>query len=253
MPDSPTRTPSDPQAGGPATPEPATPAGSAPTGHRLAARRRTPTQRRSQERLARIVHAAGELCGERGVQGVTMEAIAERAGTSIGSLYQFFPNRDSLLQALAERNVADLDALLETGDAPELAALPLPELVDAVLQPFVVFHREHPGYFAVLFAPQGSTALRAIRGRLRARLRRRVDGLFLLRAPHLSAAKRRRLALTAVEAGRALMQFIEHGVPPHERHAQRLELRAMLVAYLSPWLAPAAPAARSARERGEER
>lgn len=198
--------------------------------------RRTPTQRRSRERLSRIVLAAGELCGERGVDAVTMEAIAERARTSIGSLYQFFPNRDALLQALAERNVADLEELLDARDAPEVATLALPELVEATLAPFVAFHEAHPGYFAVIFAPQGSVALRAISGRLRARLRRRVEGLFRLRAPHLSPLKRRRLALTAVEAARALMQYIEKNVPPAERRAQRAELRAMLVAYLEPWL-----------------
>lgn len=198
--------------------------------------RRTPTQRRSQERLARIVLAAGELCAERGVDGVTMEAIAERADTSIGSLYQFFPNRDALLQALAERNVADLDALLDARDEPDVAALPLADLVDSVLAPFVAFHEAHPGYFAVLFAPQGSAALRAVRVRLRARLLRRVEELFRLRAPRLSPIKRRRLAITAVEAGRALMQYIEQSVPPADRRAQRVELRAMLVAYLEPWL-----------------
>ena len=198
--------------------------------------RRTPTQRRSQERLERIVRATGELCGELGVDGVTMEAIAERADTSIGSLYQFFPNRDAWLQMLAERNVADLDVLLDARDAPEIAALPLPELVDAMIAPFVSFHEAHPGHFEVLFSQSGSTALRGIRGRLRAHLRRRVERLFRLRAPQLSPVKRRRLALTAVEAGRALMQYIEHTVPPNERRAYRAELQSMLVAYLEPWL-----------------
>lgn len=179
-----------------------------------------------------------------------MEAIAERAGTSIGSLYQFFPNRDALLQTLAERNVADLNTVLDARDTPDMIALPLPELVDSMLAPFVHFHEAHPGYFSVLFAPQGSTALRAIRGRLRARLLRRVEGLFRLRAPHLSPTKRRRLAITAVEASRALMQYIEQGVPPAERRAQRVELRAMLVAYLEPFLGAGRSEERVARGEG---
>ena len=202
----------------------------------LGATRRMPRQRRSQERLARIVHAAGELCAERGVDAVTMDAIAERAGTSIGSLYQFFPNRDALLHALAERNVADLDALLDASDEPDVASLTLPALVDAVLEPFVAFHEAHPGYFAVLFAPQGSHALTALRGRLRARLLGRVERLFRQRSPALAPTRRRRMAITVVEAARALMQYIEQAVPATERRAQRDELRSMLVAYLAPWL-----------------
>ncbi|HEX6630028.1 MAG TPA: TetR family transcriptional regulator [Gemmatimonadaceae bacterium] len=198
--------------------------------------RRVPRQRRSQERLARITRAAGELCAEVGPAAATMEAIAARAGTSIGSLYQFVPNRDALLHAVAAAYVADLDVLLDARDEPATARLPLPALVDAVLEPFEHFHRTHPGYFAILFAPQGSDALGALRGRLRARLLARVEALFRVRAPALGPARRRRLALTAVECGRALLQYVEQSVPPAERRAMRAELRAMLVAYLAPWL-----------------
>jgi AcrR family transcriptional regulator len=165
-----------------------------------------------------------------------MEAIAARAGTSIGSVYQFFPNRDALLHAVAEGYVADLVALLEADDGADVARLPLPALVDAVLAPFDRFHETHPGYFAILFAPAGSAALGALRGRLRTRLQRRAESIFRARAPRLSPARRRRLALTAVEAARALVQHIETGVPAAERRAMRLELRAMLVAYLAPAL-----------------
>lgn len=201
------------------------------------ATRRVPTQRRSQERLARIARAAGELCAELGADGVTMEAIAARAETSIGSLYQFFPNRDALLHDVAERYVADLFELLDAADeAPDVPTLPLEALVGAVLEPFVAFQREHPGYFAILFAPQGSEALHAVRGRLRERLTRRMERLLAARAPKLPPAKRRRLAITAVEAARALLQFIEVSVPRGARRALRDETRAMLVAYLAPWV-----------------
>lgn len=202
--------------------------------------RRVPTQKRSLERLERIARAAGELCSELGADAVTMEGISARAETSIGSLYQFYPNKDALLQAVAERYVDDLLALLDASDASDagdIAGLPLDSLVDALLEPFVAFHSAHPGYFAILFAPQGSEALRSVRGRLRDRLAQRVERLFEARAPRLEPTKRRRLALTAVEASRALMQYIEVSVPRGERRAMREELHAMLVAYLAPWMA----------------
>ena len=217
----------------PATPDPAS---RRPT---PVAARRVPTQRRSQERLERIARAAGELCAEVGADAVTMEGISARAATSIGSLYQFFPNKDALLHAVAERYVDDLFALLDASDAADardIAGLPLEGLVDALLEPFVAFHRAHPGYFAILFAPQGSEALRSVRGRLRERLAQRVERLFQARAPRVPAVKRRRLALTAVEASRALLQYIEVGVPRAGRREMREELRTMLVAYLEPWM-----------------
>jgi AcrR family transcriptional regulator len=198
--------------------------------------RHAPTQRRSHERLARIARAAGELCAQVGADAVTMEAIAERAETSIGSLYRFYPNRDALLEAVAERYVAELGAVLdgEEGATERLAALPIGELVDAILEPFVAFHRAHPGYFAILFAPQGSAALRAVRGRLRQRLAARLEALLALRAPRVAAERRRRVALTTVEAARALLQFIERTVPRAEQAPMRQEMRALLVAYLGP-------------------
>ncbi|HET7450469.1 MAG TPA: TetR/AcrR family transcriptional regulator [Gaiellaceae bacterium] len=199
--------------------------------------RRVPTQQRSQERLARIARAAGDVCAEVGADAATMEAIAARAETSIGSLYQFYPNKDALLHAVAERYATDLFALLDGGDPPgDVATLPLEALVDAVLEPFVAFHQAHPGYFAILFAPQGSAALRVVRGRLRERLTRRAEQLFEARAPELPVVKRRRLAITSVESARALLQYIVTGVPRGEQRAMREELRAMLVAYLEPWL-----------------
>jgi AcrR family transcriptional regulator len=194
--------------------------------------RRVPTQQRSRDRLARIASAAGELCAEVGADAVTMEGIAARAGTSIGSLYQFFPNRDALLHFVAERYVEDLSRLLEPDEDPDAAHLPLEGLVDAVLSPFESFHHSHPGYFAVLFAPQGSAALATLRGRLRELLVARVERLLLLRAPALGAARRRTLALTATEAARALLQYAETHLPPARRRAMREELRVMLVAYL---------------------
>ncbi len=199
--------------------------------------RRVPTQRRSVERLARITRAAGELCAEQGADAVTMEAIARRAGTSIGSVYQFYPNRDALLHALAEQYVRDLFALIDAGDTPaDVARLPLEALVDALIEPFVEFHRAHPGYFAILFAPQGMESLRRVRGRLRDVLVERMEKLLQARAPRLSPSRRRRMAMTAVEAARAVLQFIETAVAPPEREALRDELRTMLVAYLRPTL-----------------
>jgi len=224
--------------------------------------RRVPTQRRSRERLARILHAAGELCADGGLDALTMEAIAQRAGTSIGSLYQFFPNQDTLVAAVAQRYVADLEPLLAESDAAAsdsaashsagaAPAPPIDALVDAVLEPFVRFHRTHPGYFAILFAPQGSAALARLRGGVRQRLVRRVETLLAERAPHLTPAKRRRLALTAVEAGRALLQYTEQSVPAGARRAMRTELRDMLVAYLAPWLER--PGARQGAPAAERR
>jgi len=64
-------------------------------------------QERGHRRIAAILEAAAALFTSRGVEGTTMSAIAAQSETSIGSLYQFFPNREALVEALAEQYLAD--------------------------------------------------------------------------------------------------------------------------------------------------
>ncbi len=74
--------------------------------------RRTPTQRRSRERVERMLAAATELIAEKGSDALRMAEVAERAGVSIGSLYQFFPDKAAVIRTLAERyNAAGRDCI----------------------------------------------------------------------------------------------------------------------------------------------
>lgn len=66
------------------------------------AKRKEPRQRRSRSTVESIKQAALLLLNEEGLQGCGADRIALRAGVSIGSLYQYFPNRESILIALYE-------------------------------------------------------------------------------------------------------------------------------------------------------
>lgn len=65
--------------------------------------RRPARQERSQATLERILDAAGRSFDEAGVEGSTMDAIARRAGISIGSVYRFFTDKDALVVTLMGR------------------------------------------------------------------------------------------------------------------------------------------------------
>ncbi|WP_236541566.1 TetR/AcrR family transcriptional regulator [Spiractinospora alimapuensis] len=81
----------------------------------MSAPRKRPRQQRSRETVEWILEAAEQLFVRDGYLGVTTNRVAERAGVSIGSLYQYFPNKDALLLELADRHAtAMVTALRET-------------------------------------------------------------------------------------------------------------------------------------------
>lgn len=65
--------------------------------------RRAPAQQRSRERLGRILAIASDLIAEKGSDQVRMSEVAELAGISIGSLYQYFPDKGAIVRTLAQR------------------------------------------------------------------------------------------------------------------------------------------------------
>jgi AcrR family transcriptional regulator len=116
-----------------------------------ASARRRPSQRRSQETVEAIVEAAAQVFERHGYAAGTTNRIAERAGVSIGTLYQYFSNKDEVLVAVFERHVAEGAAVV----APAVAGLrddPEPEpLLRDVLARMVELHAREPTLHRLLF------------------------------------------------------------------------------------------------------
>jgi AcrR family transcriptional regulator len=110
--------------------------------------RRVPRQARSKERVERILDAAAHVFAEAGYEAATTEAIAARAETSIGSVYQFFPNKDALFGAISARYFERVGALFEglMGRAREVA---WEELLDEAIDGFAAFDRTDLDFRAV--------------------------------------------------------------------------------------------------------
>jgi AcrR family transcriptional regulator len=107
--------------------------------------RRQPVQQRSAKRVERMLEACAALIDEVGYDGVTTTLIAERAGVAVGSLYQFFPDKRAVVQALTLRNVDRFSQ----GITAKLAETRLEhwwDAVDTIFDLFVAMHREIPGF-----------------------------------------------------------------------------------------------------------
>src|SRR5260370_19982682 len=81
--------------------------------HVVSRRPKTPTEERGEGRVSEVLSAADHLFATTGYEATTMSGIASLAGASIGSLYQFFPNKESIGAALLGRYMDEVVVLLE--------------------------------------------------------------------------------------------------------------------------------------------
>jgi AcrR family transcriptional regulator len=110
--------------------------------------RREPRQARSKARLAQILAAADAILAEEGVEGLTVRRIAERAGVPVGSLYQFFPDKGSVVDAVARAYIAEFDNLVDSL-VSSAASGDWSDPVGRIVDSFVALYRSHPGYVAL--------------------------------------------------------------------------------------------------------
>jgi AcrR family transcriptional regulator len=112
--------------------------------------RRVPVQGRSVARVRRMLDACADLVDEVGYEGLTTTLLAERAGVAIGSVYQFFPDKRAVVQALTQRNMeAYLQRLTDRfagGDFTHWW-----DGVDAGIDEYIAMHRMVPGFRTLHF------------------------------------------------------------------------------------------------------
>lgn len=79
------------------------------------ASKRTPVQARSRKVKATIMEAAHEVMRERGIRAITTNAIAEQAGIKVGSIYDYFPNKEAIIAEIYEEKLALVRSFLQVG------------------------------------------------------------------------------------------------------------------------------------------
>ncbi|WP_394339744.1 TetR family transcriptional regulator [Murinocardiopsis flavida] len=112
--------------------------------------RRLPAQQRSIARVQRMLDACAELLDENGYAELTTTRIAERASVAIGSVYQFFPDKRAVTQALGLRYLEMFSARVSARLAQESFGH-WPDAVDAIIDEYIVMHRTVPGFRSLHF------------------------------------------------------------------------------------------------------
>lgn len=203
--------------------------------------RRIPSQVRGERRVAELLEAAEVVIAEAGYEAATMSAIAERAGASIGSLYQFFPCKPAITQALRVDYAKQFNRMCEPL-AEQAKSLTLDDLVDRLIDLTIEFIESHPAFPALLDTPRRLRPSPVIRNQLR----EQMAGIFRAREPRLSKSETIRLATVTLQIMKALNHLYTE-LAPKQRRAFIQEFKMVLHSYLSTRLEPHAAERRSAK------
>lgn len=197
--------------------------------------RRVPTQERSRKRVEAILDAAATVFAETGFEAATTEAIAERAKTSIGSVYQFFPNKLALFEAVAGRSIdrsrAVIDDLLTEGGKD----LSWRELLDAAIDRFGALREADPDFRAMVTNFQLYGVYAEADKALHRHTIERVSAMVRHFAPAIPSAQRKIVATVVVEVLSAILLRSQREEPAFVKKLLE-ETKTLLYRYLAPYV-----------------
>lgn len=197
--------------------------------------RRVPQGERGRRRVALILEAAELELAEVGYDNLTTNAVAARAGISIGSIYQFYPNKEALVEALAERYHAEMRALYDRLFSALDPELTVRQMIDHLIDPLVAYNVSNKAFESLFCSPQAPMQQMTAVGALRAEIIGRANALFGARRPEMDASQRSIYVAVSVHAVEALLPLASRGET--ERRAEMLrEIKRLLIAYLEPVL-----------------
>lgn len=212
--------------------------------------RRTPKPGRGQRTVDRILAAADEAFAADGYENASTNRIAAAAGVPVGSLYQFFPNKEAVLRALTDRYLDQVRGLHERVLSPLPSGGQVPVVLAALFEEVVRFYDAHPGFRPLFFGSATAGPLAAAAGRLRAELVRCSEDVLAAARPDLAGDERRLMAEVCTEAACAMVAYAV-AQPVGRRAAAVREATWLLTGYLGTAPDPSAPAKRCpARTRG---
>lgn len=193
--------------------------------------RRQPQQQRSQERVERILDAAAIVFDEVGYDAATTHAIAAQAKTAVGSLYQFFPDKLAIFNALELRHVERVHAMWDRLVRPEVIQLPFADFIHTlVTQVEQLFSNPISRIvFSTFFT--SPTIFKNIDASFTEEVIQFAAKLFKMRNPALTKQRSLILAEVAVNTTNALILIALRSDRPHSQ-AIILEIETLLKAYL---------------------
>ena len=191
------------------------------------AQRRKPQQVRATQRRAKFLDVAEQLIGKSGYEAVTMTGIAEVAGASIGTLYDYFPDKQSIAVALLSQYGEQFDAhwfavLSENRVETER------EFAELLVEGLLAFVRQHPAYLPLLAGP----IVYSRTAEARQPLRRTIAGALQKVKPRLNAERAFLSAQVIVELLKGMLAVYKQ-VAAKDKNTVVAEFKELVVAYVT--------------------
>jgi AcrR family transcriptional regulator len=182
-----------------------------------------------------ILQAAAQVFAEQGYARATTNKIAERAGVSVGSLYQYFPNKDCLLARLLAHHHAEVHSVVDT-TLNRLAdpAVPLEKVLRRFLDDLVAIHESNPALTKALSANvlRESPAAGDIQGRNLFEAAQHVSELLASR-PDVRTGDHKAMAAVLSHTAAHLSRWLVHDAPAGmDRNVLLAETVQLLLRYL---------------------
>jgi AcrR family transcriptional regulator len=188
--------------------------------------RRVPVQDRAERRLESLLAHAAAVIAKRGYEAATMTEIASLANASIGSVYQYFPNKEAIASALRGKFAAELMERWSPLEA-ETRGFGSEALASAIIDRFITLANESPAFFPILNAAPSASHDPGLKKRLRAQF----TALLLARNPKLSKADAQQISSVALLTIKSLIILCGE-VRARERPPVVAEHKILLGAYL---------------------
>lgn len=194
--------------------------------------RRRPSQQRARDTYDRLLDAAAEILAESGIEALNTNAVADRAGVTVPTVYRYFPNKHALLVALAESYVESEKDWLFAMEAVADPNHPLDAAIREVLGGYASHADEFPGVSPLRAAMRALPELAPIEAAsLEASSKRLADAL-RSRAPELDRKRVLELARLIVSVSCSEIDRTR-GMPARARRARLRDLADMFCAYVS--------------------
>ncbi|MBD2074638.1 TetR/AcrR family transcriptional regulator [Phormidium sp. FACHB-592] len=203
---------------------------------RASSLRRQPKQQRGKARVEKILDAAAAVFDEVGYEAATTHLIAAKAGTAIGSLYQFFPDKAAIFKAMELRHTERVKAMWAQVDIPTIAQLPLRQMIHVLVMAVAALFEQPVSRVMFVQFYLARELFQAIDESMTQEAIDFLASILQQRQPALTEEQYSLLAEVCVHSSNAVMLAALRSPDPahHEQLTQQIE--DLLVSYLEPHL-----------------